>query len=109
MRQAITRILTAGVLALGISGCVVSINDDDPDVTGPVSSPPIPMTCDAAPTQRHVGREATKSLGETILAESGARTLRWGPPDGAWTMDYREDRVNVRYDAKMKITDVTCG
>ncbi|MFM7347863.1 MAG: hypothetical protein ACKO01_00050 [Erythrobacter sp.] len=24
-------------------------------------------------------------------------------------MDYRQDRVNVRYDENMKITGVTCG
>ena len=66
-------------------------------------------TCDAAPVQYHVGHEATSDMGAAILAESGARTLRWGPPDSAWTMDYREDRVNVRYDRDMKITAVTCG
>jgi hypothetical protein len=24
-------------------------------------------------------------------------------------MDYREDRVNVRYDAQMTIVEITCG
>ena len=36
-------------------------------------------------------------------------TLRWGPPNAAWTMDYRQDRVNVRYDERMKIVEITCG
>jgi hypothetical protein len=67
------------------------------------------MTCDAGPAQRHVGDDATKTKGEAILKDSGARTLRWGPPGAAWTMDYREDRVNVRYDARMKIIEITCG
>jgi len=66
-------------------------------------------TCDAAPAQYHVGHDATSEMGAAILKESGARTLRWGPPDSAWTMDYRVDRVNVRYDRDMKITAVTCG
>ena len=48
-------------------------------------------------------------MGKAILAESGAEVLRWGPPNSAWTMDYREDRVNVRYDDEMKITEITCG
>ena len=65
--------------------------------------------CNAEAAQSHVGRNASQSNGEAILKDSGARTLRWGPPNAAWTMDLRQDRVNVRYDEKMKITDITCG
>ena len=65
--------------------------------------------CDAAPAQAHVGREATEEAGAAILAESGAEVLRWGPPNSAWTMDYRTNRVNVRYDEARLITEITCG
>jgi hypothetical protein len=61
----------------------------------------------AAPA--HVGKTASQERGAAILKDSGARTLRWGPPRGAWTMDYRQDRVNVRYDEGMVITGITCG
>lgn len=79
---------------------------------GVASTPPSAETaqmCDAAPAQYHIGHDATEAMGAAILKDSGARTLRWGPPRSAWTMDYRQDRVNVRYDDKMKIIDVTCG
>ena len=66
-------------------------------------------TCDVSELQDLVGETATDELGERIQRESGARTLRWGPPNTAWTMDYREDRVNVRYDEDMIITDIACG
>ena len=66
-------------------------------------------SCAAAPVQRHVGDRATQEMGAAILAESGARVLRWGPPNSAWTMDYRQDRVNVRYDEAMQIVAITCG
>lgn len=95
--------------ALGLSGCVVSINDEDSGNTDPVPPPPAPMTCNADKAQYHVGHDATQSMGEAILKDSGARTLRWGPPNAAWTMDYRQDRVNVQYDEKMKIVKITCG
>lgn len=52
---------------------------------------------------------ATGETGARILSASKAKTLRWGPPNSAWTMDYRDDRVNVRYDASMVITGITCG
>lgn len=65
--------------------------------------------CNAASVQTHVGQTVTEDLGAMILAASNARSLRWGPPRSAWTMDYRQDRVNVQYDEKMVITAITCG
>lgn len=80
---------------------------------GGSDAPPAPAapkgTCDAAPAQYHVGHDATAAMGAAILKDTGAQTLRWGPPDSVWTMDYRVERVNVRYDRDMKITEITCG
>ena len=76
------------------------------------STPPPPaaeMTCKADAAQSYVGQTATPDLGGAILKAAGARTLRWGPPRSAMTMDYRVDRVNVMYDDAYKITQVTCG
>lgn len=107
--KAVRHIAMAGLAMIGLSGCVVNISDNAPDRAEAVPPPPVPMICNAAPAQYHVGHDATQTMGAAVLKDSGARSLRWGPPGGAWTMDYREDRVNVRYDEKMKITDVTCG
>ena len=68
-----------------------------------------PRTCNAEAAQYHVGHDATQEMGAAIVKDSGAQTLRWGAPNSAWTMDYRQDRVNVRYDAAMKIVEITCG
>lgn len=94
---------------IGLSACVVNVSDDAPDLADTVPPPPVPMTCNAENAKYHVGHDATQAMGGAILKDSGSRTLRWGPPSVAWTMDYREDRVNVRYDGNMKITEVTCG
>lgn len=109
MKQALKSVAMAGAMAFTLAGCVVSIGDDAPDRAEAVPPPPVPMVCNAAPAQYHVGHDATQSMGQAILKDSGAASLRWGAPNSAWTMDYREDRVNVRYDAKMKITEITCG
>lgn len=95
-------------MALGLAGCMTTT----PASRGPDEEPLQKMpagTCDAAPAQVHLGKVATGELGAQILAETTARRLRWGPPDSAWTMDYRDDRVNVRYDREMIITGITCG
>lgn len=113
MWQTGSRLAIAGLAAFGLAGCVVNVGDDAPDRVEAVPPPPpataVPMLCNAAPAQYHIGHDATQSMGEAILKDAGARTLRWGPPNSAWTMDLRQDRVNVRYDEKMKIIDITCG
>ena len=79
----------------------------------PAESTPTPpsaeMTCKADAAQSYVGQTATPDIGGAIVKATGARTLRWGPPRSAMTMDYRQDRVNVMYDDAYKITQVTCG
>ena len=98
-----------GAVTIGLSACVINVSDDAPDRGDAVPPLPTPMTCNAEKAKYHVGHDATQAMGGAILKDSGARSLRWGPPGGAWSMDYREDRVNVRYDGNMKITEVTCG
>jgi hypothetical protein len=98
-----TMIAAAG-MAIGLAGCATTGSE-----TAPAAVAEAPMTCKAEAAQYHIGHDATQAMGAAILKDTGARTLRWGPPNSAWTMDYREDRVNVRYDEKMKITDITCG
>ena len=55
------------------------------------------------------GQKVTAALGAELLAKSGARTLRWGAPGMAMTMNYREDRLTVSYDEAMTITSARCG
>lgn len=98
-----TRSFVALAAAAGLGACAGMGGQPAPGTAAAA------MTCDAAPAQYHLGHDASQAMGAAILKDSGARTLRWGPPNGAWTMDYREDRVNVRYDQAMKITGITCG
>ena len=58
---------------------------------------------------RFIGQTATADLGTQLLQASGARTLRWGAPGMAMTMDFRPDRLTVSYDEKMVITSARCG
>lgn len=93
--------------ALGLSACMAP----PPAQTGPLPGDPQGggALCNAAPAQGLIGQTASAETGARALAQSGARTLRWGPPGGMWTMDFRQDRVNLRYDAAMTITEISCG
>ncbi|MEQ5788470.1 hypothetical protein J3454_11260 [Erythrobacter sp. NFXS35] len=103
MKLAIIGLAGIGLAGIGLAGCATGSGGESPE-TGMA-----PMSCNAAPAQYHIGHDATQAMGAAILKDSGARTLRWGPPNSAWTMDYRQDRVNVRYDGQMKIVEITCG
>jgi hypothetical protein len=104
-RQMMPNLLAATVAATLLAACAGS-SDDVASAPSPAETPQL---CDAARVQSYAGQTVTAAMGAAILKESGARTLRWGPPRSAWTMDYRQDRVNVRYDDAMRITDITCG
>lgn len=93
---------------IGLSGCVTTTAQTPPE-RSTVLTPPDAVVCNADPVQIYVGQRADQAVGAAILKASGARTLRWGPPRSAWTMDFRQDRVNVEYDAGMIIERITCG
>ena len=66
-------------------------------------------TCKAAPAQKLIGRTASGELGTEALGLSGAGALRWIPHDGAYTMDYRADRLNIHLDRSNKAVRIDCG
>ena len=95
----------AAAALLPLAACASTGSDAG---AGP-ATPPAEMACKADAVQSYVGQAATPALGATLVKEAGARTLRWGPPRSAMTMDYRIDRLNVMYDDDYKITQITCG
>ncbi len=56
-----------------------------------------------------VGQQANSETGARALKQSGAKSLRWIPPNSVVSMDYRQDRLNIEYNEDMKITRVNCG
>ena len=65
--------------------------------------------CDAAPVSLFVGTLATSEVGNAAIRRSRARLLRWLQPGTMASMDFRQDRLNVRLDARNYITSVDCG
>ena len=65
--------------------------------------------CRSEQINQFVGQKADAALGAKMLEVSGARVLRWVAPGMAVTMDFREDRLTVTYDAAYVITQASCG
>ena len=75
----------------------------------PARPEPVDGPCRDDGLDRFVGERVTAQLGATLLDISGARTLRWGGPGMAMTMDFRPDRLTVSYDADMRLTSARRG
>lgn len=101
-------IFLAALAAVPLAGCttLAAAPSGGLDASPP---PPEGTKCDATEAQQFIGRKASEAIGRSALAMSKARNLRWGGPDTAFTMDYREDRLNILYDAEGIITDIRCG
>ena len=102
------RNLALSLLALPLAACMTTGSPP----TGSLDAAPPPAasaTCVATEAQQFIGRNASEEIGRSALSMSGARTMRWGGPDTAFTMDYREDRLNIVYDERGTIERIYCG
>ena len=98
MRTAVLPLLSLLAACAGVSG------------QGPATPPPTAEgSCRNEGLDRFIGQTASAAIGADMLRASGARTLRWGGPGMAMTMDFRPDRLTVSYDGKMVITTARCG
>jgi hypothetical protein len=102
MKMFMTIAITAA--ALPLAACATT-GEESAQATPPAEEGP----CSNEGLDRFVGQTATADLGAEMLKVSGARTLRWGAPGTAMTMDFRPDRLTVSYDEKMAITSARCG
>ncbi len=100
MRPALIAVL---VPALLVAGCVGGTQSTPTPPAAPAAA------CKSDGLDRFVGQKATADLGAQMLAASGAKSLRWGPPRSAMTMDFRPDRLTVAYDDAMAILSARCG
>ena len=65
--------------------------------------------CRSQGLARFVGRAATPGLAAELRRASGAKTVRWVRPGSMITMDYRDDRLTVRVNARNRVIAANCG
>lgn len=99
-----TPLVIASGLMVICGGCTASAGTE-------TSAPPPSMEaqCHGEGLDPFIGQKASAETGAAMLKASGARTLRWGAPGMAMTMDFRPDRLTVSYDQNMVIERASCG
>ncbi|WP_313809629.1 I78 family peptidase inhibitor [Sphingobium sp.] len=96
---------TAALILLPLLAACAAAHGEGPATAPAMADGP----CRNEGLDRFIGQTASADLGTQLLRSSGARTLRWGAPGMAMTMDFRADRLTVSYDEKMVITTARCA
>lgn len=65
--------------------------------------------CDAAKLRAMIGKPYDAAQSDAMRSKAGARLLRVIRPGNMVTMDFREDRLNVKLDAADLILALNCG
>jgi len=100
------RMAMMAMIFLPLAACA-GTGSEGPDSASPPAMAQGPCKNDGL--DRFTGQKATADLGAELLKTSGAKTLRWGGPNMAMTMDFRPDRLTVSYDDQMVVTSARCG
>ena len=100
---------------LGFAALIPAACSTSPTST-PLEAPPAQLSaaepagaCTSTGLERYIGQTATAETEAQLKAASGAKVVRMVGPDMAVTMDFRPDRLTVRYDANRRIISAACG
>jgi hypothetical protein len=66
-------------------------------------------SCDLGTSKNFIDQRGTSQTRATISRATHSAMLRWPPPGGVLTMNFRVDRVTVHLGSKGKITALDCG
>lgn len=94
------RFMPALVL-LSLPACTIAQSD------GTSSLPEGPCRNEAL--GQFVGQPASQQLGAKMMAESGARIIRWVQKGGIVTMDFSPARLTVQLDDANRVETARCG
>lgn len=72
-------------------------------------APAVPTGCDAGKLHDLIGKPYETSQADTLRNKANARLIRVIRPGNVVTMDFRQDRLNVKLDASNRVTGLNCG
>ncbi|MGO1343291.1 I78 family peptidase inhibitor [Chromohalobacter japonicus] len=100
------RALGSAVMTLMLAGCAGGPAPDE------APQPPSMIqrdACGAEALQGYLGQRATDKTLAELETDSDAERVRVIGPNQAVTMDYRADRLNVKFDDQNNIVELICG
>ncbi|MGC3873711.1 I78 family peptidase inhibitor [Halomonas sp. GXIMD04776] len=96
-------------LAASMAGCASGPAAEDaprpPSMRGPGDN----EQCDVSAVQTYIGQNHSDALRQVLTAQSGAESARVLEPGQPFTLDYRQERLNIYLDEDGRISDLRCG
>ncbi len=65
--------------------------------------------CDVGAVHTYIGQNYSDALRQVVTAQSGAESARVLEPGQPFTLDYRQERLNIYLDEEGRISDLRCG
>ena len=97
------RLAMIALAAAPLGACAVNMTDP------PVARETPGFACRGDGLAAFTGQPATTDLGARMLAQTGARHLRWVAKGMMVTMDFRADRLTVYLDEANRVERASCG
>ncbi|WP_227367428.1 I78 family peptidase inhibitor [Halomonas sp. M20] len=104
------RNLISGVcLAALASGCASGPAPEDAPRPPDMSEPGNREQCDTRSVQSYIGQNYSDALRQILTSQSDAENARVLEPGQPFTLDYRQERLNIYLDDDGRISDLRCG
>lgn len=100
----ITAAITLSMAALSLAACA-----NPPKIQTGGVLPPQQMRCDADAAKAAIGQPSSDAVVEQARIAAGAKSTRVLRPNQPATMDFRDDRLNVRLDDVGVVKSLDCG
>jgi hypothetical protein len=98
------------MIAALLAGACVAVPDPNAEEEAPAAAAPsVAGRCDATRITPLIGQPVSAANMEEAKRLTGAKTVRALRPGDIVTMEYREDRLNLRLDGKDRIEGASCG
>lgn len=102
--------MIAALSLFALAACVSAAKEPSSEAQAPGATNSDPLKpCDVSAAKYAVGKPFTEALAAELKKKIGANVIRPIPPGTMVTMDYRGDRINISYDERKIITDISCG
>lgn len=105
----IKKLMSGICLAALLAGCASGPAPEDAPRPPGMSEPGGREQCDTSAVQDYIGQNYSDALRQMITSQSDADSVRVLEPGQPFTLDYRQERLNIYLDEDGRISDLRCG
>ncbi|WP_048306428.1 I78 family peptidase inhibitor [Halomonas sp. PR-M31] len=105
----ITKLISGMCLAALAAGCASGPAPEDAPRPPGMNEPGNHAKCDTSAVQSYIGQNYSDALRQVLTSQSDSENARVLEPGQPFTLDYRQERLNIYLDEDGRISDLRCG